>query len=355
MYHYSPTFKNSTFSKGRQHEIQLGVSQIILVLLILSAFIGFVIFHFSRSHNSIMVTSSPSEDEVISKCYYDTLINKPDNDVPRVFAAEESTDESTATPIQSEPEISGKSGIVVEADSGRVLFDKNSGERLKLASLTKIMTAVVALEHKSLSDKLTVSDKAATIGENAMGISTGEAYTLEELMYGLLLNSGNDAAYAIAEGVAGDSDTFVKWMNMKSAELGLHNTYFADPSGLDDSSYTTARDLVVLTEYAMRFSEFRQIVATFSKELPYSDEHKELYLENQTNLLTTYPGDIGVKTGYTEEAGLCLVSYAVNGGKEMIGVVLGSSDRKGDMVLMLDHSFDAVGVHVEHPKLIFSN
>lgn len=252
-----------------------------------------------------------------------------------------------------EPEIAGESGLLVDIDSGKVVFEKNSMKRMKIASLVKIMTAVVALEHKKVSEEILVSDKAASVGENVMGISEGENYTLEELLYGLMLNSGNDASYAISEGVADSEETFVKWMNMKAGELGLTDTYFADPSGLIDESYSTAVDLVKLSRYAMQKREFRKIVGTASIELPYSEKHKYLYLENQTNLLTTYPGVSGIKTGYTEEAGLCLATYASNGGKNLIGVVLNSIDRKGDMVLMLDRGFATLGVVIEHPLLVF--
>lgn len=251
----------------------------------------------------------------------------------------------------SQPEINGVAGILVDVDSGEILFDKDSSKQMKIASVVKIMTAVVALEHMDLKDTIRVSNHAANIGENAMGITEGETYTLEELLQGLLLNSGNDSAYAIAEGVAGDVSTFVRWMNLKGMELGLSDSYFMDPSGLDEGTYSSPRDLVVLTKYAMQKPEFREYVSLVSLEIPHSENHKYLYLENQTNLLTTYPGVAGVKTGYTEEAGLCLVTYASNGGHDLIGVVLNSADRKGDMILMLDHGFSSLGVFVEHNLL----
>ncbi len=247
--------------------------------------------------------------------------------------------------------IAGGAGIMVDADTGKILYGKEIDRRLPLASLVKIMTAVITIEHKSLSDYATVTAEADAVGENEMGVSEGEAYTIEELLYGLLLNSGNDAAYTLAENVAGSSGEFVEWMNRKAGELGLKDTRFFDPSGLDDRSYTTVSDLAVLTEYAMRHKEFREIVATVEKELPYSNLHKYLYLVNQTNLLTTYPGVIGVKTGYTEEAGLSLSTYAVNSSKKLVGVVLNSIDRKGDMIIMLDYGFSKYGITVEHHLL----
>lgn len=251
----------------------------------------------------------------------------------------------------TQPEIAGTSGIIVDINTGKVLFERNSEQQMKIASLTKIMTAVVALEHKKPNDKIRVSYTAANVGENSMGITEGEVYTLEELLYGLMLPSGNDAAYAIAEGVAGDPEMFVKWMNIKARELGLKNTVFKDPSGLDDTTYSTAQDLARLTRYALKNPRFGQVVKTVEIELPYSDSHKYLSLYNQTNLLTSYPGVAGVKTGFTEEAGLTLVTYASNGGYELVGVVLNSIDRKGDMILMLDHGFSTLGVVVEHDLL----
>ena len=253
--------------------------------------------------------------------------------------------------ILTQPDINGAAGMIVELNDGSILFQKDLDSRRPLASLIKIVTAVVALEHMQPDQEIIVSEYAATVGENSMGISEGEVYTLEELLYGLVLHSGNDAAYAIAEGVAGDVKTFVEWMNIKGKELGLKNSYFTDPSGLNDASYTSPRDLVYLTRYALKNPKFKQVAATLEKELPATSKHKYLSLYNQTNLLSSYPGVAGVKTGYTEEAGLCLVTYAKNNGVEVVGVVLGSNDRKGDMILMLDYAYSVEGVTIEHHLL----
>ena len=251
----------------------------------------------------------------------------------------------------SGPEIVGSSAVLVDIESGEILFEKNAYEQKPIASLVKIMTAVIALEHKNIDEEIIISPQASEVGENVMGISAGEVYTLEELLYGLMLNSGNDAAYAIAEGVAGDVDTFVKWMNVKAEEINLSDSFFGGPSGLYGGTYSTAIDLVKLSYYAVKNETFKEIVKTYELEFPYSEKHKYIYLWNQTNLLTTYPGVEGIKTGYTEEAGLCLVTYAQNDGKELIGVVLNSIDRKGDMILMLDYGFQLLGVTVEHHLL----
>lgn len=252
----------------------------------------------------------------------------------------------------TQPNTSAQSAILVELDSGKILYEKNSSEKMKIASLVKIMTAIVALEHADLDKEIKISARAANIGENSMGLTEGETYTLKELLYGLILNSGNDSAYAIAEGVAGDVDTFVGWMNIKAEELNLLQTQFADPSGLDDSTFSTAADLVRLSRYALKHQQLRDIARTVNMSLS-SDEHKNIFLENQTNLLTTYPGVNGLKTGYTEEAGLCLITSAFNNGKEVVGVVLNSGDRRGDMIVMLDHGFSSLGIAIEHNLLDF--
>ncbi len=314
------------------------------LVLIAILFIIFFIFFKERIQKYAKTVNTPTQVASSEDRYAATILKLAQD---RAVFKVEQPDPAGYSALQ----ISGESGIMVDAQTGKVLFAKDSDKKMKLASLIKIMTALLTLEHKNLSDYATISEQSASVGENVMGISEGEVYTYEELLYGLILNSGNDAAYALAENVAGSEPEFVKWMNRRAAELGLTNTYFYDPSGLDDRSYTTVKDLAVLTQYALRYPEFKEIVKTVEKELPYSDNHKYLYFYNQTNLLTTYPGVAGVKTGYTEEAGLCLVTYAQNDGKEVIGVVLNSIDRKGDMVLMLDYGYNSLGIQIDHPAL----
>lgn len=250
-----------------------------------------------------------------------------------------------------QPDVNGMAGMVVELNSGTVVFEKNAHERRKIASITKVMTAIVALEHAELDKKIVISKKAAAVGENSMGLAAGEEYTLEELLYGLLLLSGNDAAYAVAEGVAGDTDTFIYWMNLKAEELGLKDTYFADPSGLNNDTYSTAYELVRLTRYALKDPNLRTIVKTVKIDLINPEKHATKELYNQTNLVDAYPGVLGLKTGYTGPAGLCLVTYAENDGIELVGVILKSNDRRTDMIKMLDHGFNTFGVSIQHNLL----
>jgi D-alanyl-D-alanine carboxypeptidase len=281
--------------------------------------------------------------DIAKERYYQTIKQK--NPLDPNWRINEGND------VNVQPQIAGTNGLIIDDQTGNVLFGRKTVEKKPIASLVKIMTVLVAIEHKNLDEEIVVSENAASVGENSMGISKGEVYTLRELLYGTMLNSGNDSATAIAEGVAGDVKAFVRWMNIKATELGLSNTYFVDPGGLDDSSFSTTEDLAKLTHYALGYPDFREIVKTVEQEYPYSEKHKYIYLYNQTNLLTTYPGVLGVKTGFTEEAGLSLVTYSVNDGKELIGVVLNSIDRKGDMIIMLDYGFSILGINIKHSLL----
>lgn len=249
------------------------------------------------------------------------------------------------------PQVSAKAVLLYDTTTDTVLYEKNSKDRMPIASLVKIATAVVALETKEPVAKMRVSANAASVGENSMGATAGEAYTLEELLYGLVLHSGNDAAMTIAEGVSGTSNNFVLDMNRKAKILGLSDTFFVNPSGLEEEEglageYSSAHDLVMLTKYALTLPLFAKVVQTFEYHIPAATEHKQLDLYNQTNLLTTYPGVKGVKTGFTPSSGLCLVTYAENGGHKIIGVILNSQQRREEMKELLDYSFSVLGVHV---------
>ena len=251
--------------------------------------------------------------------------------------------------------LSAKAAILVDYVSADVLFAQEEKLKLPVASTAKIMTALVALTHGKLSDTISVSEKAAKVGENSMGLALGERLTLEEALYGLMLVSGNDAAVAIAEGVAGSEEAFVKLMNEKVQELGLTQTKFVNASGLEEdgqNQYSTAYDLAVIARYVWKnYPEFGQITATAHKFIEANEAHRAFDLYNDTNLLTTYPGVRGIKPGFTPEAGLCLVTYAENDGKKLLAVVLGSDDRRGEMKELLDFGFSQYGVRVSHPDL----
>lgn len=251
--------------------------------------------------------------------------------------------------------LSAKSALVVNYDSGEVVYAKNAKERLPVASTVKIMTALVALENKGVDDAFTVSSKAAHIGEDSMGLSEGERITLKELLYGLMLVSGNDAAITIAEGVAGSEEAFVSLMNQKVKSLGLLDTKFVNATGLDEdgkSQYSTAYDMTTIARYVWgHLPIFRQVSATEHVLLAANGSHKDFDLYNDTNLLTTYPGVFGIKPGFTWEAGLCLVTYAENNGVRLLAVILGSDNRRGEMKELLDYGFANYGIKISHPAL----
>jgi D-alanyl-D-alanine carboxypeptidase (penicillin-binding protein 5/6) len=247
------------------------------------------------------------------------------------------------------PEISAKSALIYDTTSKKVLYSKNPQEKLPMASLTKIMTAIIALENQR-RDNAYVVTQGDLVGEDSMGLSAGETLTLSDLLYGLILNSGNDAAEVLAENFPG-RNFFIKAMNDKVKSLGLSDTNFTNPTGLegDGNQYTTAYDLMVITQYALsNFTLFDSVVSTFDYDIPYTQDHKAFYLENQTNLLTSYPGVKGVKTGYTPEAGLCLTTYLDYNGHKIIAVILGSDDRRGEMIELLDYSLKSEGITPPH-------
>ena len=243
--------------------------------------------------------------------------------------------------------LTAKSVLVYDFTADKVIFEKNVKDRMPMASLTKIMTAIISLENKRKDDRYEVKNDDL-VGEDSMGLSAGEVLTQQDLLYGLLLSSGNDAAEVLASDYqSGARDGFIKAMNDKAKALGLTDTHFYNPTGLqgDGKQYTTAYDLLVITRYALEnFFLFDRIVSTADYEIAESPSHKAYSLYNETNLLTTYPGVKGVKTGYTPEAGLCLVTYLEYGGHKIIGVILNSENRRGEMKELLDHSLESSGI-----------
>lgn len=252
--------------------------------------------------------------------------------------------------IKKPLDLSAHAAISYDMESNKLLYEKNIDQRLPIASLTKIMTAIVAIENLNLDKEVAVSRSAATIGEGTMGLSENEVLPIRELLYGLLLQSGNDAAETIAQTSKFGREGFLHLMNKKAEELGLSNMRLTNPTGLegDGDQYGTAKELVVLTRYALNNPVFAEIVATYEHSIPKNPSHKAFKLFNETNLLTTYPGVKGVKTGFTDEAGLCLITYLDYGGHKIIGVILNSQNRRAEMASLLDYSLKELGV--EPPK-----
>lgn len=242
--------------------------------------------------------------------------------------------------------VSAASAIVIEAETGTVLYSKKPDERRAMASTTKIMTAILTIEAGDLDRKFTVDPYAIMIEGTTMGLREGDIVSRRDLLYGILLPSGNDAANAAAVSVSGSVSAFAEKMNEKAAELGLSNTHFVTPSGLDaDGHYTTARDLASLTAYAMKNALFREIVSCRSKTLEFGNPPYKRTLYNSNKMLSRYDGAIGVKTGFTDNARRCLVSAARRDGVTLIAVTLNASDDWNDHTRMLNYGFSRVSAY----------
>lgn len=237
--------------------------------------------------------------------------------------------------------ISAKSYIVTEMTTGKVLYEGNARTRLPMASTTKIMTALCAIENGNMDSQVRISDKAIGVEGSSMYLEKGETITLRNLLYGLMLNSGNDAAVAVAIHISGDVEEFVKCMNKTAQRIGAKDTNFTNPNGLpDDNHYTTAYDLNLITRYAMEYDEFRKIVSTTEKTVPWSTKEYDRTLKNHNKLLKMYEGATGVKTGFTKKAGRCLVSSAMRDGIEVVCVTLNAPDDWNDHMSLMDKSFE---------------
>ncbi len=242
-------------------------------------------------------------------------------------------------------DLSAKSALVYDLSEEETIYEKNSKEKLPMASLTKIMSAIVAIDHKR-SDNRYVVYPENLVGENVMGLSAGEVMSLEELLYGVFMYSANDAAEALATNTLGRVE-FIKAMNKKAKSLGLTDTNFTNPTGLqgDGDQYTTAYDLLILARFAVsNYPEILKASSAAKFYIPATSDHYAYDMYNQTNLITSYPGVKGLKDGYTPEAGLCLVTYLEYGGHKIIGIILGSENRRQEMKDLLDFSLKTQGI-----------
>ena len=231
-------------------------------------------------------------------------------------------------------QLSAAAAILMDADSGEVLYEKDAGRRMRIASTTKIMTALVVLEHARLTDTVTVTNDHMVEG-SSMYLKPGEVVTVEELLYGLMLCSGNDAALALAD-CCGGLDAFVQAMNEKAAALGMKDTSFANPNGLDDENhYSTARDMAVLAAYAAENPTFRRICSTKTATVGGRS------MTNHNKLLRQIEGCIGMKTGYTKAAGRTLVSCAERQGRRLVAVTLCDGNDWADHKTLYEMGFAA--------------
>ena len=244
--------------------------------------------------------------------------------------------------------VSADSAVLIDAISGEVLYCKNADKKLPMASTTKIMTALLLCESGDLDREITVTPEMVYVEGTSMGLRVGKKVSLNDILYGMLLASGNDAANAAAVSVGGSIEKFVIMMNEKAETLGLKNTHFNTPSGLDgDSHYTTSYDLAMLTRYALKNSDFYKASSTKTKTVKIGEE--KITLSNHNRLLSMYADAVGVKTGFTKKSGRCLVSAAERDNARIIAVTLNDKNDWQDHIAMLDYGFS----HIDDRSVTF--
>lgn len=250
-------------------------------------------------------------------------------DIPAVYA--------------EDTEVSAKAAIVVSADTGEIIYSKNSGEKLPMASTTKIMSALLCLESGDLYEPFTVDSDAIRVEGSSMGLQEGDTVTKYALACGMLLPSGNDGANAAAVKIAGSLEGFAELMNDRAQKLGLKKTYFVTPSGLEGEGHgSSAEDMAILAAEALKNDLFREICSSQTMKLEYGNPPYTRWLKNTNKLLSMYDGTYGVKTGFTDEAGRCLVSACEREGKRLICVTLNAPDDWNEHIKLYDNCFQKV-------------
>lgn len=252
---------------------------------------------------------------------------------------------STPRPTTNPPRLSAASAILEDLDSGQVLLALRPSDRRPIASITKIMTALLAIERLPPSRLVEVGEDAAETPGSSLGLVMGERISAIDLLYALLLQSSNDAAVALADAVSGSTARFVRLMNVRAIRLGLADTHFASPNGLDDRGYSSASDLALLTRTAYQSALFGRIVDTKARDIP-APSGPARHVQNRNALLWLYAGAIGVKTGFTSAAGNCLIATAARASGRMLAVVLGDHD---------DASFDDAAALLNYGLLEFEH
>lgn len=243
---------------------------------------------------------------------------------------------------QPKPTVSAQSAILMDMSNNKVLFAKEADQKRKIASITKIMTAIVAIEETPIDRLIPIDSHAVGVEGSSIYLKKGEKIPLRSLLYGLMLRSGNDAAEAIASAVGGSREGFVFLMNQKAEELGMKQTHFVNPHGLDEPGhYSSAHDMAILTAYAMKNRHFREIVKSPSAKVDWPGEGKR-YFQNKNKFLKYYQGADGVKTGYTKASGRSLVTTVQRYGKHLVCVTINAPDDWNDHRAMYDYYFQHV-------------
>lgn len=244
---------------------------------------------------------------------------------------------------ENEVSVSAKSAVVVCADTLEVVYSKNMNEKLPMASTTKIMTSILALEYGASEDYITVTDEMVKIEGTSMGLRGGDSVSLKTLVKGMLLASGNDSANSVACIVGGNIPDFVSMMNAKAKEIGMNSTSFETPSGLDgENHYSTAYDMALLGAYAINNPEFRSICSSAKEVVYYGNPPYRRTMSNHNKLLSYCDGAFGIKTGFTKRSGRCLVSAVERDGKTLVAVTLNDPNDWDDHMKMYDYSFKKV-------------
>lgn len=240
------------------------------------------------------------------------------------------------------PELNARIALIYDRASGRIIYEKNGNKQTPMASTTKILTAIVTLENADLKETVTIESKAAGIGGSRLGLKKNDKITVNDLLYGLMLRSGNDAAVALALHVGGSIEGFADMMNKKAEELGLTNSHFVVPHGLDNEGhYTTAYELAKMADYALNIPKFKEIVSSKSATIYINGYPKAI--NNTNNLLGSVSGVYGVKTGFTNGAGRCLVSSCKRGELDIITVIIGAdtnNQRTADTKELIEYAFN---------------
>ena len=277
----------------------------------------------------------------ISMSVYVSFADDIDTETIDVSTEINSFTDTSTEPIK-EPDVNSRACVVIDRKTNSVLFGKNENSKKKMASTTKIMTATIIIEKCNLSDTIEISKKAAGTGGSRLGLKTGDKITALDLLYGLMLRSGNDAAVALAEYAGGDINGFAELMNAKALELGLTNTHFETPHGLDSNEhYTTAYELAILSNYALNNPTFAKIVGTKNYTITINGSPKAL--SNTNELLGNMEGVYGIKTGFTNGANRCLVTACKRNNIDIICVVLGADTKKFrtiDSIKLINYVFN---------------
>ncbi len=269
-----------------------------------------------------------------------SFCDETDEEIVDVSSEIEASTQAAANKNQI-PNVNSRSCVVLDRNSKMILYGKNEKNQVKMASTTKIMTAIVVIENHSLDQTVEVSKKAAGTGGSRLGLKTGDKITIRDLLYGLMLCSGNDAAVCLAENIGGSVAEFSDLMNNKAQQLGLSNTHFESPHGLDsDGHYTTAHELALLSDYALKNPTFLNIVGTKHYTVTINGYPKNL--SNTNELLGNLDGVYGIKTGFTNGANRCLVTACKRGNMDIICVVLGADTKKfrtQDSIKLIEYTF----------------